>query len=248
MALSTSATSSPNTGSPLSIRLPKQNASNVDNLAIDRLSPPPSPTTARLRSDEQARDQFLIDFYDKIKEGAQDHLTAEQAGEIFTQALRMIEEHEGSSYLLARAFGTTNLATTSDHSDANPFSSQALELTLKAYLRKEEFFTNEKAKLTTLTLFSQLFDKLSCLFSTSSSSQATIQEKLIECQEELDRLQDLIPEIRETPPTSPRKVTQEPVDHWKTARLIFAFGFAAAIIAGAFVLGRRYITQLNLSE
>jgi len=54
------------------------------------------------------------------------------------------------------------------------------------------------------------------------------------------------------PTDSPRKVipkvTKKPVDSWKTARLFIAFGFAAAFFTGAFVLGRRYITQLNFPK
>jgi hypothetical protein len=188
---------------------------------------------------------LLTDFYDKISQGFQSHLTVDQVREIYTQALQMITEHEEPDYLLARAVGIIHLALTFDPGDDNPFLLKAHSQTLAAYERKEELFTDDEAKLTALNLFRKLFNYLSHLFPDDSD----MQEKLSECEREIDLLTSPNPEILEPSPTnSPRvtpRMTKEPVDYLKAARLIFAFGFATVVIVGAFVFGRRCITQLN---
>ena len=54
---------------------------------------------------------LITDFYDKLIEG--DRLEEDEAKrEVYHQALKMIEGFEEPGYLLARAFGVTNLALT----------------------------------------------------------------------------------------------------------------------------------------
>jgi hypothetical protein len=179
---------------------------------------------------------LLSDFYDKLNEDA--HLQENEAKrEVFNQALEMIEGHEEPDYLLARAFGTTSLALTCKPGDENPFSLTALAQAIIAYQKKEALFTSDQAKLTTLNLFDKLFHNLIQLFSDSETLVA-INRMFEECREELALLEGSVPKDK----NSPRKVSKEPVDSWKTARLIIAFGFAAIVIASAFVLGRRYVS------
>lgn len=195
---------------------------------------------------------LLTDFYDSIEEGIQSP-TAELAGKIFTQALQTIAEHEEPNYLLARAYGTVHHALKCDvEEDVICLSLEAHQQTFAAYGQKDALFVNDQAKLETLNLFCSLFTKLSQLFPTDSDMQPEIQAKLLECQDQIKLLKSSALENKSSPKNNPKKVTPkvtpEPVDSWKTARLIFAFGFAVVFFASAFVLGRRYITQLNLSK
>lgn len=192
---------------------------------------------------------LLTDFYDKISQGVL--LEAEPARELYLQALLMITDHEEPEYLLAQAFGITNLALTYDAGNDNPWFLKAHSRTLKAYERKQELFTTDQAKLTALNHFKKIFKSLSQLFLADSTFQIQIKEKLAECRKEIARtgqaLEDKVPSPTNSPRVTP-KVTKEPVDSWKAARLFIAFGFATVVIVGAFVLGRRYITQLNFSK
>jgi len=211
------------------LRISDANASAVDATARNRLSQPPSPTTERLASAEKNH-PLLSNFYDKIKQG--DLLEGDLARDLFNEALKMIEGRSEPKYLLPRALGTMHLASTfAQGSQRNDYSLKALDQTFKAYDQKEAlFFVNDQAKLKALHHFSRLFTNLIPLFPSDSPILPEIQKKLSECQLELARRP---------------KITKEPVDPWKVAKLFLAFGFAAAVIAGAFVLGRRYITQLS---
>jgi hypothetical protein len=184
---------------------------------------------------------LITDFYDKLIEG--DRLEEDEAKrEVYHQALKMIEGFEEPGYLLARAFGVTNLALTYRFDDNNLFSIGAITQTVLAYQQREALFTSDQAKLTTLNQFSKLFHHLIQLFSDGSEQLVAINKMLEECIQELARCKSSIP--KDGPKVSPR-VSKEPVDPWKTVKLVIAFGFAAVVIAGAFVLGRRYITRLN---
>lgn len=189
---------------------------------------------------------LLNDFYDKLNEATL--LQGNEAKrEVYHQALEMIEGHEEPKYLLARAFGTTSLALTYRSDDENPYSRAALDLAAKAYQKKDALFTDDQTKLRTLNLFNKLFHHLIQLFSDSDTLVA-INKMLEECNQELARCQDSVPKNGDGPEPSPSvspRVSKESVDHWKTARLMIAFTFAVVVIAGAFVLGRRYITRLN---
>lgn len=180
---------------------------------------------------------LITDFYDKLIEG--DRLQEDQAREVYIQALKMIEGYEQPDYLLARASGTTCLALTYKPDDDNPYSQPALDQTVLAYQHKDALCTSDQATFAILKTFQKLFHNLIQLFSDSDVLVA-INKMEEECSQKLAHCQDSVPKDE-----NGTKVTKEPVDHWKTARLVFAFGFAAFFIAGAFVLGRRYITRLN---
>jgi hypothetical protein len=176
---------------------------------------------------------LLTDFYDKMDEGVQN-----RSAEIFIQALEMIAEHKEPNYLLARAYGTLQHALICNvKEDRTRLALEAQAQTFAAYEAKDVLLVNDIAKLKTLNLFCKLFAKLSQLF----PADFDISEKLSECQKEALLLDSALEDTEVSPTNSPR-VTKEPVNSWKTARLIIAFGFAAIVIAGAFVLGRRYVS------
>ena len=191
---------------------------------------------------------LLSNFYDKLDQGTQPFAAKrhDDARQLFTEALAMINGLTEPDYLLARALGTMNLAWTyPPGEDFNLSSSTAVFSASVAYEQREKLFTNEKTKATALSLFCKLWNGLSQLVPTTHPDHSKIKKNLEDCQRQLASLQQTgKPDSRKTSPGS--KVTPPPVnDSWKPVRIFVAFSIAAAIIVGAAVLGRRLFTRLN---
>jgi len=96
---------------------------------------------------------LINDFHHGILLGIEFHnaKNIDLARKSFIKALEMIEGRYEPDYLLARAFGITNLALTYPSGDDRRYqwAREATGLTFEAYKQKEARFTNEKSKLTT---------------------------------------------------------------------------------------------------
>ena len=151
-------------------------------------------------------------------------------------------------FILAKAMGKLKIAFTyPEGKDRDLYALEAQAQTFTAYERKEELFTSAESKAVALSYFHILFNGLSQLIPASHAFHPEIMEKLAACRKELASLRPADGTgTEESDSETPRPVTPGPVDdYWKPARIFIAFAFAAAVIVGAAVLGRRLITRLN---
>ena len=191
----------------------------------------------------------LVNFYAEL-DRAQEFLTKNEA----RQASAIIEEvlpnvygdgtNDDPEFFVARAMGNLKLAFIYSTGDRHyERATQAQVLTFAAYARKDELYTNDKAKARYLKAFITLFDSLSKLFAEDSPIHRKSLKNLEECQKELDSLSAGL-DSSKTPEDS--NIDSDPAgDYWKPARIFLAFTIAAAVIVGAAFLGRRFITRLN---
>jgi hypothetical protein len=167
----------------------------------------------------------------------------DRARDLLGTVMPTIEGNDKAEFILARAHARLFSSKLPGDSSKKHLE-EAQDLAFAAYERREELYTNEDAKITALKLFKTVFEELRRLIPTDDAVHLLIKVKLEKCRKELDLQPTEEPDSGKTPPD--RKVTPDPVaDYWKPARLFIAFSFAAAVIVGTAVLGRRLITQLN---
>src|SRR5579862_1313779 len=97
--MSVSATSNSSTGSPFQIRIPDANASTVDTIAKKRLSPPPSPTSTRLKSAKQVGNIRLEEEYQEASRLIESH--PEEARILFAKLINDLPKTAYYSLFLA---------------------------------------------------------------------------------------------------------------------------------------------------
>jgi hypothetical protein len=189
----------------------------------------------------------ISNFYEKLEQ-AEDLIREGQLDQAraFLERLPLVPGDK-AQVILARAQFYILYASTfpTDDPSRNSHVLKAQDLTFEAYDRKKELFASDKSKAAALSLFIKLYNGLRELIPIDDVDYLQVIAKLADCERELASLRPAEePDSGKTPPD--RKVTPDPVnDYWKPARLFIAFSFAAAVIVGTAVLGRRLITRLN---
>jgi len=193
-----------------------------------------------------ARIDFHFDFYKEIEQ-AQAHLdetgNAEEAREIATEALQLLNEEEDSHlFFLANAEYYIFIAKTFNEDPERTKNSEiALEFARKAY-EQEKTFLQDFPALKVYENFKNVFFELSQLLPRNEYIMKT-HEHCLKVYEhyEYERLKT---EPQKEVEKKTYQATKGPIgDSWKRFRLLVAFAFAFIVIAGIFDLSRRSITK-----